>query len=143
MIKRENLKRFLCVAFWLAMIVFAFGRMGHAGTAYYVDPSAAGGGTGTYASPWNSIAQVNAKAFSAGDDVYFKAGTTLVMTAQLTIDWHGTDTDPVVIGAYYGDGLFGLNGGARPILLGSHTTPVPSSEVVVHDSMGRPRGWRG
>lgn len=111
-------------------IALFFSSHAWAGTAYYVDPGAVGGGTGTYASPWNSIAQVNSKVFSPGDDVYFKAGTTLTMTANLLIDWHGTDADPVVIGAYYGDGLFGLNGGARPILLGSHTTPIPSNENV-------------
>lgn len=115
------MKRLLTV-----FLLFLTSSTAWAGTAYYVDPTAAGGGTGTYASPWNSIAQVNAKAFSAGDDVYFKAGTTLTMTTHLLVDWHGTESDPVVIGAYYGKGLFGLNNAARPILLGNKITPVPS-----------------
>ena len=62
MIKRENFKRLLVVVFWLLATAFGLGLVAtgsHAGTAYYVDPGAASGGTGTYASPWNSIAQVN------------------------------------------------------------------------------------
>jgi parallel beta-helix repeat protein len=92
-----------------------------AGTSYYLDPSDSGSSnTGTYAEPFNSLSTVNAYSFSAGDDLYIKVGTTLTIANGnfLTIDWDGTESDRVIIGAYYGDGLFGLNGNARPILAG-------------------------
>lgn len=127
MIKIDSSKRLLTVIFCSLMIIFVLSLRAHAGTAYYVDPTAGSGGNGSYASPWNSIAQVNAKVFNNGDDVYFKVGTTLTMTDRLLVDWHGTEADPVVIGAYYGNGQFGLSGNARPILLGSKTTPVPAN----------------
>ena len=101
-----------------------------AGTAYYVDPNALGGGNGSYKEPWNSIAQVNNHKFSTGDDLYFRAGTTLNMTAILKINWHGSENDRVIIGAYYGNGLLGLGKEARPILKGNNNpdTPVPPGD---------------
>ena len=110
--------------------------MGLAGTAFYVDPTASGGThVGTYANPWQTLAQVTAHSFSTGDDIYFKAGTTLSVpaTQYLNINWNGTSGDHVVIGAYYGDGLFGLNGGARPILDGQNAAPAHDSGVgMIH-----------
>ena len=52
-----------------------------AGTSYYVDCSASTNGTGTSASPWNSVTAVNSTTFVAGDSILFKAGTTC--TGQL------------------------------------------------------------
>lgn len=106
---------------FLAILLFAFfglAKTASASTAFYVDPTAGSGGNGSYASPWNSLSQVNGHSFSTGDDVYFKAGTTLNVPAgqYLDVDWNGTAGDHVVIGAYYGNGLFGLNGVERPIL---------------------------
>ena len=87
---------------------------------YYVDPTASGGGNGSYARPWNTIAQVNSHKFSNGDDLYFKVGTRLEMTKRLSISWDGTASNRVVIGAYYGEGKFGLgSSGKRPVLRGS------------------------
>jgi parallel beta-helix repeat protein len=94
-----------------------------AGTTYYVDLSAANGGNGSYSKPWNSIAQVNAYKFKSGDDLYFKVGSSKTVTQHLTIDWHGTANDRVIIGAYYGKGKFGLNGNERPLLNGNKTVP--------------------
>ena len=100
-----------------------------AGTAYYVDPNAPNGGNGTFEQPWNSIAQVNAKKFANGDDVYFKVGTTMAVTTNMNVRWSGTPNDPVIIGAYYGKNQFGLNGSARPILRGNQDekNPVPDN----------------
>ena len=60
------------------------------GANYYVDPGAAAGGNGSHDTPWNSIAQVNAATFATSDRLYFKAGTTLTMTAPMNIRWSGT-----------------------------------------------------
>ena len=129
MIKRENLKRFLAVAFWLAASVLLLLRVGHAGTAYYFDPTASSStNVGTYANPFRTLVAVNAKAFASGDDLYFKVGTTFTSTDAndyLIVDWDGTSSDSVIIGAYYGEGQFGLNGGARPKLDGDFKFEPP------------------
>ena len=97
-----------------------------AGTAYYVDCSAGANGNGSYASPWNNIVSVNSHNFNTGDDVYFKVNTTCTPTANLAIDWDGTSADRVIVGAFYGDGQFGLGGNSRPIIDGQHTVPDPA-----------------
>lgn len=121
-----------CLLPWLAF----------AGIAHYVDCSSGTNGTGTYASPWNTITSVNSHEFSTGDDVYFKVETTCTPSAKLTIDWEGTSEDRVIIGAYYGDGQFGLNGNARPIIDGnSHTVPAyNSSQGLIENAYGTPTG---
>ncbi len=78
-----------------------------AGNAHYVDCSASKNGNGSYASPWNKISSVNSYSFSTGDDVYFKVNTTCTPGTYLKVDWSGTSSDRVVIGAYYGNGQFG------------------------------------
>jgi parallel beta-helix repeat protein len=93
------------------------------GNVFYVDLDASTNGNGSYNSPWNSVSAVNAHNFTDGDDVFFKVGTSETVTNRLDINWSGTPANRVVIGAYYGDGLFGLNGGARPILDGNDTVP--------------------
>ncbi len=47
-----------------------------AGSSYYVDCSATSGGNGSQTSPWNSLATVNAHAFTAGDRLLFARGVT-------------------------------------------------------------------
>lgn len=115
------LKRLLLIAFLvLAIPVWAL-----AGVAHYVDCSLSDPETtsaGTFANPFRLMSEVNAHAMSTGDDVYFKVGTTCTADARLDIDWDGSSVDHVVIGAYYGDGEFGLNGNARPIIDGNSNT---------------------
>lgn len=77
-----------------------------AGTARYVDCSAQTNGSGTLASPYNSIAAVNALTLSAGDSVQFKAGTTC--TGQLAPQGSGASGAPITVSAY--------GSGAKPIL---------------------------
>ena len=92
---------------------------------YYVDFSASVDGDGSFESPWNNIRSVNLNSMSTGDDVYFKVGTIREITAQedkLIVNWGGTANDRAVIGAYYGKGLFGLNGLERPVLDGNGNT---------------------
>jgi hypothetical protein len=99
-----------------------------AGTAHYVNCNASQNGNGSYASPCNNISSVNNHSFSTGDDVYFKVNTTCTPSTYLKVDWSGTSGDRVIIGAYYGNGQFGLNGRSRPIIDGNNNT-VPSFSV--------------
>lgn len=96
--------------------------------AYYVDSTSvedAGTRDGSFAHPWKTIAEVNNHGFSNGDDLYFKDGTTVVMTDKLTLDWSGVDTDnKSVIGCYSAEGVFTCS--TKPILSGNDWT-VPSS----------------
>jgi hypothetical protein len=64
----------------------------------YVDCSAATNGTGTQASPWNTLASVGAATFNPGDQLLFKRGTTC--TGVLAPLGSGTTASPIVIDAY-------------------------------------------
>ena len=110
------------IKFFLTLSIFLLPSLAFAGTAYYVDCSAGNNGNGSYANPWNNILSVNSKSFNKGDDVYFKVNTTCTLTSdsdRLQVDWGGTSADRAIIGAYYGDGKFGLNGNSRPIIDGN------------------------
>jgi hypothetical protein len=72
------------------------------------------------------LPSVNAKVYATGDDVYFKVGTTCYLNAntdRLQVDWSGTGINRVIIGAYHGNGLFGLGGFERPIIDGRNLYP--------------------
>jgi len=77
-----------------------------AGTSYYVDCSTSSNGTGTSASPWNSVAGVNGTTFTAGDSILFKAGTTC--TGQLTPGGSGASGSNISMTSY--------GSGAKPII---------------------------
>ncbi|KAJ3494515.1 hypothetical protein NLG97_g4030 [Lecanicillium saksenae] len=80
---------------------------------YYVDCSASSSsGSGTQQSPWNSLAQVNAPTFQAGDTIAFKSGTqctgvlspkgvgTLNAVIQITKYISGdSEANPIINGA--------------------------------------------
>ncbi|MCK5218042.1 right-handed parallel beta-helix repeat-containing protein [bacterium] len=71
------------------------------------------------ATAWETINQVNSYNFEIGADVYFKCGGTW-NKQTLNVDWHGTESNRVVIGAYYmsgGNEVFGVNGN-KPIIEG-------------------------
>ena len=126
--------------FLFCLMALFFAERVYCGTSYYVDPSARSGGNGSYSRPWNSIDQVNAHRFVKGDDLYFKAGATLEMTDKLTIDWDGSAKDPAIVGAYYGDGEFGLGGSSRQILRGSYrrggpNVPSGDYDALIHCSL--------
>jgi hypothetical protein len=79
------------------------------GTAYYVDCSDSGStNQGTFAEPFNSIANVNSFSFATSDDVYFKDGVECETSGSggLVIDWDGTPDEDIIIGCYDGDGDF-------------------------------------
>lgn len=69
-----------------------------ASTTYYVNCSAATNGTGTQASPWNSVSGVNSTTFTAGDSILFAAGTTC--TGQLAPGGSGASGSPITMGSY-------------------------------------------
>jgi parallel beta-helix repeat protein len=111
----------------LFVVVTFYSSLVFASTAYYVDCSARSNGNGSFLRPWNNIAPVNSYNFKTGDDVYFKAGKTCTFSDRLKIDWKGTDSDRVIIGAYSGKNDFTLSENARPIISGSINT-VPTYE---------------
>ena len=117
-----------------ALIIFFLLSGTAFGADHYVDCSAGTNGSGTYASPWNNIGSVNSHSFSTGEDVYFKVNTTCILTSdsdRLQIDWGGSSSNRAIIGAYYGDGLFGLNGNPRPRIDGdSNTYPNISQGLI-------------
>lgn len=104
--------------------------------SYYFDPDydlSNGIPNGSYTRPWNTFTAVNYFGFSTGDDLYFRAGSTMHLDAynyQLIVDWSGTETDPVTIGTYYGNGLFGLGGLAKPIFDGGEYYPHADNTAV-------------
>jgi hypothetical protein len=63
-----------------------------ASMAHYVDADAAGGGDGTWETPFKTIDEVNAHSFVTGDDVYFQAGDTFILGSgdRLNVTWNGT-----------------------------------------------------
>lgn len=98
-------------------------------TNYYVSSSAAPGGTGTLASPWNSITQVNSfNGFLAGDFILFKSGET----------FYGSITVPVNGLSYSSYG-----GAARPTITGfksistGWTNPLLDNNWVVNIPQGQ------
>jgi hypothetical protein len=78
-------------------------------TAYYVNCSAAGNGSGTQASPWSSLATPNAVTFQPGDQLLFMRGTTC--SGMLTLNGSGTSAAPITIDAYGAGALPILDGG--------------------------------
>ena len=116
--------------FWLANVVFmisVFLTFNSFGATYYVK----NGGNDTYtglsdAQAWASISKVKDYVSGTGDDVYFKCGDTWNLTARLTIDWSGTDSNRAVVGAYYMDGSNEIHGvqGNKPVFDGNNTYPT-------------------
>ena len=114
----------------LAITLILASATAFAGNAYYIDPSASSDGNGSYSKPWKYISSVNDHSFSTGDDIYFKVNTRCSADSYLEIDWDGTASDKVIVGAYYGENRFGLNGNDRPIIDGKSNT-IPSRSVYV------------
>ncbi|MGO8759212.1 MAG: right-handed parallel beta-helix repeat-containing protein [Terracidiphilus sp.] len=87
-------------------------------TTYYVDCSASSSGSGTQASPWNTLSSVNSTTFGAGDEILLKRGTTC--NGILDPQGSGSSGSPIVIDAY--------GTGAVPIIsAGSNTAGLELS----------------
>ena len=68
-------------------------------TAYYVDCSQASDGSGTQASPWNTLTDVNSHTFSAGNSILLKRGATC-SGVMLAPAGNGASGSPILIDAY-------------------------------------------
>lgn len=110
--KPKNVLLILTVLIVLVAGMAALGTslVNAAGTAYYVDCSAATNGNGTQASPWNNLSTVNSTTFAAGDQILFKRGTTCV--GQLWPKGSGVSGNPITVSAY--------GTGARPVINGNN-----------------------
>ena len=69
-----------------------------AGTTYYVNCNLTSNGTGTLASPWNTLTSVNAVAYSPGDIIAFHRGATC--SGMLAPQGSGNSSAPITLGAY-------------------------------------------
>ena len=75
------------------------------GANFYIDPTAGGGGDGSFADP-KLPSEVDG-AITNTNDYYFKCGTTSNLTNSFDItDVDGTSENRVIIGAYYAEGSF-------------------------------------
>jgi len=103
----------------------------------YVDCSAATNGTGSQASPWNTLASVSATTFSPGDQLLFKRGMTC--SGALSPHGSGTTASPIVIDAYGTGPQPIIDGGmntAAVELVGQQGWEINNLEVVGGDYYG-------
>ncbi|NIP42180.1 MAG: hypothetical protein GWO08_02845, partial [Gammaproteobacteria bacterium] len=101
----------------LILIYMLFSTAGAFGANFYCDCSVSGGtaGAGTYANPFESIADIEAyeaaTGFADGDDIYFLEGSTCTMTSDLDVKWEGTGTGNYsILGCYDGENDFSCDG---------------------------------
>ncbi|TDU03466.1 alpha-galactosidase-like protein [Streptomyces sp. 846.5] len=81
-------------------------------TTYYVDPAGSDTTNGiSPATPWQSLAKVNAQTFRPGDRVLFKDGGT--WTGQLALHGSGRAGAPITVATY--------GTGAKPVIAGNGT----------------------
>jgi hypothetical protein len=77
---------------------------------YYVSPNGNDSNNGTsITTPWKTISKVNTRQLVAGDQILFERNGTY--RGNLTINYSGTDVNPILISTY--------GSGNNPILLGS------------------------
>ncbi len=82
---------------------------------YYLDCSASANGSGTQASPWNSLVSVNAFTFLPGDRLLLNRGTAC--NGALTPQGSGAANTPIVIDAYGTGAQPVINGGSAQAAL--------------------------
>jgi hypothetical protein len=92
---------------------------------FYVKPGGNDSADGkSHSTAWKTIAKVNAYPLQTGEDVYFLADGAWNME-QLVIDWNGTDSNRVIVGAYHmknGKETVGVAAGtSKPRIIGSYT----------------------
>ncbi|WP_194904324.1 ricin-type beta-trefoil lectin domain protein [Catenulispora rubra] len=98
-----------------AASVWAPSTASAAGTAHYVNCSAASNGNGSQTSPWNTLNQVDSTTFAAGDQILLARGTTCNGTlapkgsgaagAPIVVDAYGSGPKPVVAGGGASDAV--------------------------------------
>jgi len=99
---------------------------------YYADFSSSGDNVGSWNHPFKNAETINNYTFDPGDDLYFKAGSTNSMSTNLVVDWAGSASNRVIIGAASAEGVFTLGGSARPILDGNSTVPASVNNGLIH-----------
>ena len=119
-----------------------------AGPVYFVSNAGSDSNNGlTPNTPWKTVNKVNATVRQQGADVYFRAGDVW-NNQQLRINWSGTATDPVVVGAYhmvngklvYGNGTLRkpeINGTFKAACRTTKSCAIDSSRAVPTSS------WQG
>jgi parallel beta-helix repeat protein len=111
------------------MLIFAIANSAFS-AVYHIDPFEGDSkNDGTAQAPlkkWTDLPRMQ-----PGDDVFFKCGTNSFATESLNIYWEGSNSNPVVIGAYdtmNGKPIYGVDGRHRPIINGSNYS-VPSNDA--------------
>ena len=116
----------ISILMWFLVIRVCFGAI------YYVDTNADPGGDGTTSATtgehcaWDTIADVNAASFSAGDSVLFNKGCT--WREQLTVPSSGSDGSPITFGAY--------GTGDDPIISGADVFDTWTTEAQTNFASG-------
>lgn len=88
-----------CIGTAQAQYPFAVTPIARSICTYYVSPSGSDANNGTsQATPWQTIAKVNAQTLSAGQIVCFLGGWTY--SGAITVNQGGTAANPVIIGSY-------------------------------------------
>ncbi len=115
------------------LVIVLLGKSVLAAT-YYVKPGGSDSADGkSHATAWKTIGKVNSHSFKTGDDVYFLAGGSWKLE-KLQIDWSGTATNRVIVGAYFmnnsGNETPGVpSGTGKPRIIGSYTGKCPGTVV--------------
>lgn len=107
--------------------------------SHYVDSAAAGGGDGSYATPWNALTSVEGHALVAGDVVLLKRGS--LWRDNLLVGWSGTLDNPIVIMDYGSGDLPKITGSALVATWTQHSgdiwqaTLAAEPKVVLFDGV--------
>jgi hypothetical protein len=114
-----------------------------AGTSYYVSPTGLDSNNGTSpATPWLTLAHVNARTISPGDTIYLQRGGT--WNEPLIVPSSGTSGNPIAFDAY-GVGAAPVITGAAPPLSWTYNSgniwsaqlpTVPASATVLNMQFG-------
>ena len=99
------MKKIILIIF---LVIVAFNSKA---TNYYVSNSGNDSNPGTEAQPWQTLAKVSSRSFSAGDQILFACGNTFYGT--LTLNSSGANGNQITYGAY--------GTGAKPVITGFTT----------------------
>ncbi len=122
----------------LVLLLFV-GFLNAEAEVYYVKPAASGGANSkdcrSHENACATLAGVNAKSPEIGSDVYFLAGGVWSgASAQQTMGWSGSASDPANIGAYIWNGSSAIIATSssqftKPLFDGENLFPTPVNET--------------
>jgi parallel beta-helix repeat protein len=109
---------------------FALAQIGSTLNVHYIDPTAAGPGNGTLASPFRSWTSVS---WTPGHTYLQKRGTTYSGVFQVAAS--GTAAQRITIGAYYRSNGSDDTSKPKPVIIlpGAPTTPANGASIAVHN----------